>query len=246
MGLSTTQKKVILILAGFIILLVSFFFIFQKNNDKVTRMQDEIREHQRSVDFLSSLQIQVNQLREEIPDQEEAINNFAQTFPCKMTSALALSNIDQMMVKSGVEVTAISLKTELPFFKEGQIISLDSEDAKTMEEEASDGKVRILKGVEAEPEKKVEFNLMQGNALNIEIELIGSRNQIMKAIDWIAKNKEQMSVNNITLTHDDSTGKLAGTLGVYFYSMNGNGRQYEAPNISGITIGSDDVFGTFK
>lgn len=242
MGLSTTHKKVILILAGFVILLVSFFFIFQKNNEKVARMEDEIREHQRSVDFLSTLQIQVNQMREDTPEQKEKTDSFAKEFPSKMTSALAISNIDQMMVKSGVEVTALSLQNELPFFQDGQILSLDSEDTSATQSTEEES----LSAVEVTPETKVEFNEMIGKALSIEIEVIGSRKQIMKAIDWIAKNEEQMSVNDIALTHDDSTGKLAGTLGVNFYSMNGNGREYEAPNISGITIGSDDVFGTFK
>ena len=45
---------------------------------------------------------------------------------------------------------------------------------------------------------------------------------------------------------DNSTGKLSGTILVHFFSLNGNGKAYVEPDISGIILGNEDVFGTFK
>ena len=73
-----------------------------------------------------------------------------------------------------------------------------------------------------------------------------SDKQIKKALDWISKNNEHMSTTNISLTYDSSTGKLSGTITVNYFAMNGNGVPYEEPDISGILIGSKNIFGTVK
>ena len=87
---------------------------------------------------------------------------------------------------------------------------------------------------------------MVGKVSCYEVELTGSRKQILKAFDWISGNKEPMSISAINLTFDNSTGKLTGTIAVNFFSLNGNGKPYEEPDISSIILGNKDVFGTFK
>ena len=57
--------------------------------------------------------------------------------------------------------------------------------------------------------------------------------------------KNQCRLYRLTL-HDNSTGKLSGTILVHFFSLNGNGKAYVEPDISGIILGNEDVFGTFK
>ena len=95
-------------------------------------------------------------------------------------------------------------------------------------------------------QEKVSVMKMVGKASPYEIELTGTKKQILKAIDWVAKNEEPMSVVSINLTFDNSTGKLSGTILVHFFSLNGNGKAYVEPDISGIILGNEDVFGTFK
>ena len=62
-GLTTKQKRLILILAGILILLLSFFLIFQKNMETVQRLQTKNVELSGQVDFLSNLQIRVNEMK---------------------------------------------------------------------------------------------------------------------------------------------------------------------------------------
>ena len=68
----------------------------------------------------------------------------------------------------------------------------------------------------------------------------------MKAIDWLANNKEHMSVEQLNFSYDKTTGKLSGALSMNFYALNGNGEPYKEPNIKGITIGTDNIMGKMK
>ena len=145
---------------------------------------------------------------------------------------------------SGVRLRAIRPQADKTFFKDGKFIVTTGtgDDA----EQSTESEETTLSDVEKNPEKKVSVMKMVGKASPYEIELTGTKKQILKAIDWVAKNEEPMSVVSINLTFDNSTGKLSGTILVHFFSLNGNGKAYVEPDISGIILGNEDVFGTFK
>lgn len=241
-GLTTGQKRLILILAGFLILLGTFFFVFQKNQEKIKELDSDTKGKRSQVEYLSNLQILVNEMQQTTEKaQQETLTN-TQKYPCKMTQQKAISNIYRLSVASGVRLRAISPTAERTFYKDGKFLQLSGEE--TAEEGEAEG--TELSEVEKNPEQKVSVMKMVGKVSCYEVELTGSRKQILKAFDWISGNKEPMSISAISLTFDNSTGKLTGTIAVNFFSLNGNGKPYEEPDISSIILGNKDVFGTFK
>ena len=65
-------------------------------------------------------------------------------------------------------------------------------------------------------------------------------------MDWVAKNKDRMAVSDLSLAYDNSNGKLSGTATLNFFELNGNGRIYKEPDVSGIAIGTESIFGKMK
>ena len=205
-------------------------------------MDSDTKGKRSQVEYLSNLQILVNEMQQTTEKaQQETLTN-TQKYPCKMTQQKAISNIYELSVASGVRLRAISPTAERTFYKDGKFLQLSGEE--TAEEgEAEDTE---LSEVEKNPEQKVSVMKMVGKVSCYEVELTGSRKQILKAFDWISGNKEPMSISAINLTFDNSTGKLTGTIAVNFFSLNGNGKPYEEPDIASIILGNKDVFGTFK
>lgn len=242
-GLTIGQKRLILILAGFLIFIGTFLLVFQKNMNRVSTLDADTAEKSNQVDFLSNLQILVNEMKETTEQKQKEISSYTQEYPCKMTQPKALSNIYQMSVKSGIRLKSISPGTEQTFFKNGEFIELSQDEDTSTSGEAEDTE---LSEAEKNPEKKFPVNEMVGKVTDYEIELTGTRKQILKAFDWISENPEHMALSAISLSFDSSTGKLSGTIVVNFFCLNGNGKTYEEPDISGIIIGNEDVFGTFK
>lgn len=55
-----------------------------------------------------------------------------------------------------------------------------------------------------------------------------------------------MSVGNVNLQFDSSSGQLKGSIGITFYCMLGNGVPYKDPDMSAFTYGMDKIFGEFS
>lgn len=241
-GLTIKQKRVILILAGVLILLLSFFLIFQRNMKAVSALQTKNVELSGQVDFLSNLQIRVNEMKQTTEQKQQEIENYAKEYPCKVTQQSVISHLHSMQMASGIQLRVVKPGTEQIFFKDGQILALSAEGGLDTGE-AQDTEVSE---VEKNPETKVLVNQMVGKVVTYEVEVSGTRKQILNAFDWITENEQRMSLSKISLSFDTSTGKLAGAITVNFYCLNGNGVPYEEPDISGIVLGDKDVFGTFK
>lgn len=241
-GLTTKQKRLILILSGILIVLLSFFLIFQRNMKAVQSLQTKNIELSGQVDFLSNLQIRVNEMKKTTGKKQQEIENYAKEYPCKITQQHIIRNLHDLQVASGLELRVMKPGTEQVFFQNGQLLSLSSENSGNTEE-AKDTK---KSEAELEPEKKVPVNQMVGKVFLYEVEISGTRKQVLKAFDWITNHQERMSLSKISLSFDSSNGKLTGAISMNFYCLNGNGVPYEEPDISGIILGNKDVFGTFK
>ena len=63
-------------------------------------------------------------------------------------------------------------------------------------------------------------------------------------MDYINENKDRMSVNNFSLSYDTETGLVAGTTSINMYSVTGTDKQYTQQNLSGVGLGTDNIFGT--
>ncbi len=65
-------------------------------------------------------------------------------------------------------------------------------------------------------------------------------------MDYINDNKDRMSVSNFNLSYDEETGMVTGTTSINMYSVTGTDKQYTQQNLSGVGIGTDNIFGTIE
>ena len=70
-----------------------------------------------------------------------------------------------------------------------------------------------------------------------------SYTQLKKLIDFINAYPERMNIDAITVTFDSENNGLKGNLTLNLYAVTGTGKEYTAPKISGLSIGSDNIFG---
>ena len=92
----------------------------------------------------------------------------------------------------------------------------------------------------------VDMEQMVGSVASYTVELSGTTKQIYNCLDWITENDEKMSVGDVNIQFDKSTGKLSGTIVVNFYAMLGNGVAYKEPDTTGFAYGVNNVFGAVK
>ena len=66
--------------------------------------------------------------------------------------------------------------------------------------------------------------------------------QLKKLVDFVNTYPERMNIENITMSYDSTTGGLKGNLVLNLYAVTGTGKEYVAPDISGLSMGVGNIF----
>jgi hypothetical protein len=67
---------------------------------------------------------------------------------------------------------------------------------------------------------------------------------LKRAMDFINKYKERMTVEQFSAALNSETGAITGALTLNLYGMEAEGKAYKEPEIMGVKIGTDDIFGS--
>ena len=234
------QIRVILLLAAVLLIVLTYFLVFQKNMDKAADYDNMTRKEQERISYLTGLQSKADNLDIYTSLYTSDIDPFIQSFPVKLTQQKSIYLIYNMMVESGITVESVVPGNVTPFYYKGQV--LDSASAQNQAQVNVDGQ-----GEETLSEiTVVSMDQMIGSKATYTINMAGETKDIFKALDWIRDNKEKMSVGNVNVQFDSSTGQLKGSIAVTFYCMLGNGVPYKDPDTSIFTYGMDKIFGEFS
>ncbi len=235
--LTLTQIRVIFILVAVALVAVTYFFIFQANLDKASKFDASTQELKKEENRLRALQTDVTNLETVTSLYADEVDDYIQSFPVKLTQQKSLSLIYRLMINSGVEIENISPGNPVPFYFKGDVLTSSSSQAQA-DTESEEGEEELSEIT------VVDMSEMIGSTAKYTISVKGTTKEIYKAIDWITeKSSEKLSLGNVSLQYDSSTGELTGSIEINFYCMLGNGVPYKEPDTSEFSYGLDNVFG---
>lgn len=232
--LTLAQIRVIFILVAVMLIVLTYFFVYQTNMDKAADFDKRTADTNERIAYLESLQPKVTDLEVFTSLYADDMKDFIESFPVKITQQKSLYLIYRLMINTGIDITSIAPGEQMPFYYKGDI----TDAAATPEQEAE---AKAMSEITV-----VELNEMIGSTAAYTISFSGSTKQVYKALDWITDNKEKLSVGDVSVSFDRSSGKLTGSIGVNFYSMLGNGTPYKEVDVSEFSFGVDNVFGDFS
>lgn len=67
--------------------------------------------------------------------------------------------------------------------------------------------------------------------------------QLKKMVDFINAYPERMNIESISIAYDSESNGLKGNLTLNLYAVTGTGKEYTAPDISGLSMGTGNIFG---
>lgn len=67
--------------------------------------------------------------------------------------------------------------------------------------------------------------------------------QLKKMVDYINAYPERMNIESISIAYDSENNGLKGNLTLNLYAVTGTGKEYTAPDISGLSMGTGNIFG---
>lgn len=235
--LTLNQMRVILLSGAILMLVLVYFLGFQPNMDKASEYQVKTESTEKHIKELEALKSDVQNLEIFTSLYSDDIKDYINSFPVKMTQQKSIYLLYRMMINTGVDVSSITPGTESPFYYKGNVLGADGDKSQAQAE------------MEQEPMSEitvVDMEQMVGSMASYTVQISGTTKQIYDCLDWITENDEKMSVGNVSIQFDKSTGKLNGTIIVNFYAMLGNGVAYKEPDTTGFAYGVNNVFGATK
>ncbi len=90
----------------------------------------------------------------------------------------------------------------------------------------------------------VDFVLMERN---VTISYLVSYDGLKRAIKNISAQDNRMSIDNLTVSYDESTGLLSGMTSVDMYCIPGQpDKEYVQPSFSSVLLGTENIFGSIE
>lgn len=118
--------------------------------------------------------------------------------------------------------------------------------AEDMTEDNAEAGENSSEASSAAPDSKTPAVGITGYQTSVVLSYQATYEGLKKCIDYINDYKERMNISALTASFDSTTGNLTGTVTVTMYALYGAGKRYTPPQISGVKLGTDNIFGTFE
>lgn len=248
MKLTQRDKKLLLVALSLAVFAISYFFIYQRNVNAAEEIRTSNEALKSKVQELTQMQAQAKEKKTETKKMRGEIEDIEGKFPADLNTADIILLLDEMEQEAGMQISSSSFTEHQIFYPnsalgEGTAAAQDSGTAA-----ASQTAGTPAAGSGTDTAGTLEVNKFTGMKSTVSISFKTTYEGLKKAIDYINKNPDRMTIGDLSTTYDTATGNLTGGMTVNLYMLSGSAIQktYEPPNMNDISTGRDNIFGTLK
>lgn len=231
MKLSKRDVNLLLTFCGILLVVVTYFFIFTKLQEKTEEVEAENERLQVAVTKLENLRSNREFYETETERYKQENAEMKNVYPSAILNADKILYAKKLEDRFGLFVSYLGMNTAETVdvvYPTVDVVSVDDE----------------LRGEVTPPAPSNPNGIYlyrHGLEMNIDTGYSGIKN----ALQYIVNDPEQKSIHALTLTFNENTGVLSGTMSLSMYSMTGTKVVYRRPDFTGISIGTEDIFRTF-
>ena len=244
MEISARDKKLLVYLLAFAIIAAAYYFgarVFLDkqaiNQDKVVALQSELNSLKAIYDSRDNYAMRINEEEAKI---EEAKNKF----PADLTQEKTLVMIQDIEDNTGAWISRISF-TEEEIFSGSDEITSDE----IIEESTSEDGTEVTSNVGGEISSEdgtLNVNDIKNVKQDLSLDYYCNYDNFKRFIDYINNYDSRLFIAGINATYSPDTNEVSGSLTLSQYALYGAGKEVEAPDFSGISTGTDNIFTTLN
>lgn len=248
------NKRDVLILLGLIGILAavaSYFLVYQPNIEAAEVLEQENSELQARINDLSSKMANKDSYVEQTEEMNREMDTILSKFPVDVREEDAiLLAINQELV-APMMISNVSITANTPVV----LPDADEEDVEHTYEIDEIEEYEAQEGI-GDDSQPVGDTVSNGTGTNkpsvlmernVTMSYLVSYDGLKRGIKNISVQDNRMSINNLSVSYDETTGLLSGTTVVDMYCIPGQAdKEYEEPNFSSVLLGSDNIFGSLQ
>ncbi len=233
MEISARDKKLLVYLIAISIIAGSYFFVAKPLLDKQAILNEEISELQQKVTHYTEIYNNMDNYESQIAEAQTKYNETCN----KLFGGLNQDNTI-MMVKDLENATDVWI-ARLSFTEEDVVFGEGIADANAEGTETTEGAEAVADdGSEAAPAS------MQGVRQDLNIDYAASYDNFKRFIEYIENHDERLFISSINATYSVDSGLVGGSMVLSQYAILGTDKEYKAPEISNVQLGTDTIFKT--
>lgn len=239
MEISARDKKLLVYLIAISIIAGSYFFVAKPLLDKQAILNEEISELQQKVTHYTEIYNNMDNYESQIAEAQTKYNETCN----KLFGGLNQDNTI-MMVKDLENATDVWI-ARLSFTEEDVVFGEEIADATAEGSETTEG-AETAEGTEAAAADGGEAApaSMQGVRQDLNIDYAASYDNFKRFIEYIENHDERLFISSINATYSVDSGLVGGSMVLSQYAILGTDKEYKAPEINNVTLGTDTIFKT--
>lgn len=251
--LSMRDKKILLIFLGLAVFAIGYFCVFRPQIAKAEDLQAQNVPLREKLSQLKEIEENKDNYLSETAKYNDQVNNYLVMFPADIKEEDAILLGKKMEDKLGISVASMD------FSDTALIASLDqtnagstTENQQTLSEQANEPTQEQINEIEGTTSQdNSERTDMAASAEDVSLYRLqntmafnGSYANLKDMVDFLASEKQRLTIDSIDIAFSSATGELGGTVVVDMYAMTGTGQEYMTPTTSPVKTGNKNLFGT--
>ena len=217
MKIAKRDLKLLLVLAGLLVFLLAYMLVFNPLQDKIAEVEAENAQLSAEVQDLEAKYLRMGEYEEGIKNSREYVKETLKNFPGDVKEEDILSYLLTMESRQGIRMESVTFNKPELLQQFDMMTMKDGQDVAT-------------------PAAAYRANTVMTGTLTYP--------QAKNVINYLYDTEKQTTLNNMTLTYNAETGKLAGSFQFYKYFINWDGAEYIPERVPVVDIGLKDLFGT--
>lgn len=248
MKLRDKDKAVLLVIAGLAIVAIVFFFVFRNFNDKTSTLASENSTLEQEVATLEQMNANKQNVIDDTNDTADRIKDILDLYPSAVYTEDIIKDLHDMYSSiPSVKVSSESFTMNQPFYGAGAVAEGDTSATAETTTDVNAAAQTQPAAVESTGDDAKDIINNAGNYAgyrsDVSISMTSNYRGLKRVIDYINKNKDRMTVNNLTVSAGgDSPDQLSSSMTISMYSVANTGKKYESPKIRGVHDGKNNIF----
>ena len=241
MEISARDKKLLVYLIAISIIAGSYFFVAKPLLDKQAKLNEEISELQQKVTHYTEIYNNMDNYESQIAEAQTKYNETCNKLFGGLNQDNTIMMVKDLENATDVWIARLSFTEEDVVFGEGNAEAAEGDVAAdaTGEVATNDAtEAAVADGSEAAPAS------MQGVRQDLNIDYAASYDNFKRFIEYIENHDERLFISSINATYSVDSGLVGGSMVLSQYAILGTDKEYKAPEINNVTLGTDTIFKT--
>ncbi|MDO4509900.1 MAG: hypothetical protein Q4B53_08260 [Lachnospiraceae bacterium] len=241
MEISARDKKLLVYLIAISIIAGSYFFVAKPLLDKQAKLNEEISELQQKVTHYTDIYNNMDNYESQIAEAQTKYNETCNKLLGGLNQDNTIMMVKDLEDTTDVWIARLSFTEEDVVFGEGNTEAAEGDVAAdaTGEVATNDAaEAATADGGEAAPAS------MQGVRQDLNIDYAASYDNFKRFIEYIENHDERLFISSINATYSVDSGLVGGSIVLSQYAILGTDKEYKAPEINNVTLGTDTIFKT--